>query len=448
MFSQRIRTRPLISLFLLFFLVSTVLAEDKPCTLHDNGKYYDLNPLKARDDYELQTPSGENIRINVCQNVKTEVRGIKDDSINEGDVAAFIRRGHGDFILGKVNTTLTIFDSRPRYVISGGSRCKSGENRASTMVQFVCDMSFGSSGPRLMAQLPPGEDESACAYVIEWRTPYACPTSEGSSFWGFITILAVIFLVVLMAYTVLGTLYNRYVLQLRGFDQIPQFSIESMKYHGREAWDWIKDMLVALNITGHTQSGGNSYNGLPSSSGRTPNPVSHQAQVSGFGGDHVEEGLPFGGGGGGFIRPQVGKNRSTSFNKPETNPISHQTQVLEAQSLSYSSPSPRSPQSPPQVERNNIPQTRRTILETRGPTKEERDFMLGDYDDEDAQELVDVKSAPAAPSIEGSASSPSPRSTPSANSPPVNVSSSTSPEPESAAAARGRDLGGGDTVRL
>lgn len=40
-----------------------------------------------------------------------------------------------------------------------------------------------------------------------------------------------------MTYTALGTLYNRYVLQLRGFDQIPQFSVESMKYHAREATD-------------------------------------------------------------------------------------------------------------------------------------------------------------------------------------------------------------------
>lgn len=258
------------------------------------------------------------------------------------------------------------------------------------------------------------------------------------------------FLVVLLAYAVLGTLYNRYVLQLRGFDQIPQFSIESMKYHGSEAWDWSKDMFASLNITGgHMPGGGNMYGGRPSSGGRTPNPISHQAQVSGFGGDHAEEGLPFNGGGGGFVRPQVGKNRSTSFTKPETNPISHQSQVLEAQSLSYSSPSPRTSQSPPQVAlNNNIPQNRRTILETRGPTKEERDFMLGEDDDyDDAQELVDVKSPPL-PTTEGSASSTSPHSTSSGNLPPANVSSATSPEPESAAAARGRDLGRGDSIRL
>jgi len=31
-----------------FGLTLSVLADDKPCTLHHEGKYYDLNPLKAR----------------------------------------------------------------------------------------------------------------------------------------------------------------------------------------------------------------------------------------------------------------------------------------------------------------------------------------------------------------------------------------------------------------
>src|SRR5271154_2003082 len=100
------------------------------------------------------------------------------------------------------------------------------------------------------------------------------------------------FLVLLMTYAVLGTLYNRYVLQLRGVDQIPQFSIESMRYHGSEALDWIKDIITGLDIGGR-RSGGTPYGGLPSSglpsgglpSGglRTPNPVSHHSQTSGSG---------------------------------------------------------------------------------------------------------------------------------------------------------------------
>ena len=64
-----------------------------------------------------------------------------------------------------------------------GSRCKAKvgdqttEIRASSMVEFICDTSVYDSGsPRLLAQLPPGDDEVACAYVIEWRTR-VCITS-------------------------------------------------------------------------------------------------------------------------------------------------------------------------------------------------------------------------------------------------------------------------------
>jgi hypothetical protein len=56
-------------------------------------------PLFSKD-YEIKTPNDEVISFNVCQNVKTDLFGIKDDSINAGDVQGFIRRGHGDFVIG------------------------------------------------------------------------------------------------------------------------------------------------------------------------------------------------------------------------------------------------------------------------------------------------------------------------------------------------------------
>jgi hypothetical protein len=41
---------------------------------------------------------------------------------------------------------------------------------ALTVIEFVCDISvFGTGMPRLIAQLPPGDDEDACAFVLEWR---------------------------------------------------------------------------------------------------------------------------------------------------------------------------------------------------------------------------------------------------------------------------------------
>lgn len=76
-----------------------------------------------------------------------------------------------------VNTTLTVHDSRPRLILSGGSFCKAtaddnipGNTRGSALIEFTCDKSvFGQ--PRLVAQLPPGDDEIACAWVIEWTSP-------------------------------------------------------------------------------------------------------------------------------------------------------------------------------------------------------------------------------------------------------------------------------------
>ena len=194
----------------------------------------------------------------------------------------------------------------------------------------------------------------------------------------------------LMTYAVLGTLYNRYVLQLRGVDQIPQFSIESMRYHGGEAWDWIKDIISGLNIGGH-RSGGTSYggppSGLPSGGPRMPNPVSHHSQNSGSGppDDLEENGGPDKSRNSGFIRSQQNKNRASPFQRLETNPVSHQSQVF-AGSLSFPAASP--PPSQPQHHHDLPLQGHRLSTDRRGSTKEEQDFIPGD--DEDDEELADL----------------------------------------------------------
>ncbi|KAF8799901.1 mannose 6-phosphate receptor domain-containing protein [Phlegmacium glaucopus] len=441
MFIRNLRRGWLATLFVLSALTHSALSIDEPCTIRDNGKYYDLNQLKSSKDVQISTDTGLSIYFNVCQNVKTEMFGLKDD-IQESDVGGFIRRAHGDFAFGMVNATLTVRDSRPRFVLSGGSYCKvkgddiPGDMRGSALVEFTCDKTiFGLGQPRLVAQLPPGDDEEACAWVIEWRTHFACPISEGRSVWGIFAILAVTFLALLMTYTVLGTLYNRYVLQLRGVDQIPQFSFESMRYHGGEALDWIKDIITGLDIGGH-RSNGTPYGGLPAgrpSGGlRTSNPVSHHSQTSGSGppGDFEENGGLDNGNtsGGGFIRPQQSKNRPPPFQRLETNPVSHQSQVI-AQSLSFSAAA-SPPPSQSQHHTDDLPQGRRLATDRRGSTKEERDFMLGD--DEDAEELTDV-------------STPVPRTPTPRISPPSAAPSSSA---DVAAAVREGDLGGGEHVRL
>jgi len=323
-------------------------------------------------------------------------------------------------------------------ILSGGSYCKAradqaipGETRGSALVEFTCDRSvFGRGQPRLIAQLPPGDDEIACAWVVEWRTHLACPTSEGK-IWSFFVILAVMSLALLMTYAVLGTLYNRYVLQLRGVDQIPQFSIESMRYHGSEAWDWIKDIFSGLNIGGH-RSGDTLYGGrpsrLPSGGPRMPNPVSHHSQNSGTGpsgphNDLEENGSLNKSSNGGFIRPQQSKSRSSPFQRLEVNPVSHQSQVF-AESLS--SPAAPRPPSQPQHHHDLPPQGHQLSTNSHGSSKEEG---------EDAEELVDVSMlVPHTPTL---------RPLESSSNADITASSA-----DVAAAARGRDLGGGDHIRL
>ncbi|KIJ97047.1 hypothetical protein K443DRAFT_681833 [Laccaria amethystina LaAM-08-1] len=443
-------------------LITIAIADaDKPCTVHDDGKFYDLNTLKASKDYEVKWPGGRPFPINVCQAVKTETFGLKDE-IAQADVGAFVRRAHGDFALGKVNTTLSVFDSKPRITISQGSHCttkdgKSTDVRASAVIDFICEMSvFGSGEPLLVAQLPPGSDDIACAYMIEWRTHLACPTSESGGFWGFIAITAVIFLVLLMTYTVLGTLYNRYVLQLRGFDQIPQFSVESMKYHGSEAWNWISDIISGLDIGGGGlnrpgPTSASTPSGLPFSANSivTPNPVSHHAQTQGtnidpediIGPAPLGRGLGGAAGAGGFVRPQLQTRGSSFSRKPETNPVSHQTQVnaaIAAQSLSFTaskSPPPKSPPHPRQQQPlpSSAPSSsttpRAAVRPGLGPTTgEERQFMLGDdQGGDDGQEMDFVKPAPSEDDTAAGSS---------------NGSNS------SMAVLRGRDLGGGEMTRL
>ncbi|THH09823.1 hypothetical protein EW146_g8566 [Bondarzewia mesenterica] len=87
------------------------------------------------------------------------------------NVAGFVRKGHGDFSIGEVNTTLLVRDNHPLLILTDGSPCPSAEHlRASTAVRFICDTSvFGSGNPQFVAQLPP-DDASACAFFVEWRT--------------------------------------------------------------------------------------------------------------------------------------------------------------------------------------------------------------------------------------------------------------------------------------
>ncbi|KAJ3821292.1 mannose-6-phosphate receptor binding domain-containing protein [Lentinula raphanica] len=434
------------TVFLALLYLSTPTASaktsaEKECTIHGNdGKYYDLTPLRASKDYEFQTEQGHKIVMNVCKSVTYESWG--SDIPNPSKVGGVIEKQRGSFSIGETNSTLVLSSSssNPKIVMENGSRCKSENgqsknDRAGTIVEFICDTSvYGSGTPRLTALWPPHNDELACVFFIEWRTHYACPTGESGGPWGFFAFLAILVTILVMLYLVFGTLYNRYVLQLRGFDQIPQFSVQAMKYHGREAVSWFRDTMGQLYEGGQGNGwGGNvprSWGGrsnpnvgfgvgsqLPpgrpiprtnSRSGPQTNSFSHQAQVdvgSGTGESSIDP-EPAAEGVSGFVRPTRGNS--------STNPISHQNQTK---------PVSKSP-APLPVKK----------FEPGSSTAEERTFMLGDDDEEDDVIATPMTAAapPARPPVDENASS----------------TNESKDEPNSAAQLRGRDLGDEGSIRL
>ena len=228
-------------------------------------------------------------------------------------------------------------------------------------------------------------------------------------------------------YLVFGTLYNRFVLRLRGIDQIPQFSIASMKYHAHEALDWMKDIAVGMHEGGRSMGANSGFFPRSSSSSQPGfgngggfsrsdiNPVSHQTQnqVHGAGGISGSRNEP------GFVRPKIQKATGNS-QRSEINPISHQalTRMEHGESLSPPPPAKGKPRPKP------------LEVETAGSTKDEREYMLGQDEGEEDDE---VGVAPASHQVNPVAST---------------MPLSKDMEGSSAVAMRGRDLGGGDATRL
>jgi hypothetical protein len=51
-------------------------------------------------DYHVTGAHADIFPINACQGTHTETFGIKDDTIRDDEIAAFVRRKHGDFVIG------------------------------------------------------------------------------------------------------------------------------------------------------------------------------------------------------------------------------------------------------------------------------------------------------------------------------------------------------------
>lgn len=184
-----------------------------------------------------------------------------------------------------------------------------------------------------------------------------------------------------MAYTILGTLYNRYVLQLRGYDQIPQFSLESMKYHAREAIDWFKDIMTIMYE--NSQRRGSDGGGLPfrrpGGNPNAPNPFSHHTQS-----DTGNE----------FARPQANRTEYTT-RRHNINPVSHHNQV-QVESLSIGTSTQHQTISVPTPQQKDKHKADNVLLKESAP-QEKQEFMLDNDDDDDdepeEEEMVAMNSS-------------------------------------------------------
>ncbi|KAG8848984.1 hypothetical protein FRB91_010329 [Serendipita sp. 411] len=202
------------------------------CTTEDNLAYYDLSRLKSEDDYTVSSPlSNHKFVLSVCRAVKSELWHV--DPVAEDVVGAYYRGKHGDFAMGTTNSTLTVVDGSPVLYMSNGSPCPNTEGSkmlANTAIRFVCDNAmFGIGRPELIAQFP-ADDDHACAFSFEWRTHHACPSSrKPAGMLHLFTIFGIFVLIAIVVYVVCITLYNRFFLGLKGWDQFPSLPFSPLR---------------------------------------------------------------------------------------------------------------------------------------------------------------------------------------------------------------------------
>ncbi|KZT72916.1 mannose 6-phosphate receptor domain-containing protein [Daedalea quercina L-15889] len=242
------------------------MAEDAPCTAHDGDNYYDLTSLSASKDYQFESPSGVKFVINVCKPIVSETWALKVD--RPEDVGGVSQHERGSFSLGYANTSLAVINGYPVSIMTGGSECTGAQGvYASSAIRFVCDTSvFGSGKPELVAQLP-SSDNDACAFFVDWRTHVACPTHEKTGAVGFVTVFLAVLGTLLMLYILVGTFYNRYVLELRGFDQIPRISFAGIAEFARSCVDRLKPSSWHTGGGGWTRRTRGAYRGLTGEEG-------------------------------------------------------------------------------------------------------------------------------------------------------------------------------------
>ncbi|KAG8814585.1 hypothetical protein FRC17_001066 [Serendipita sp. 399] len=193
------------------------------CTAEDNLAYYDLSRLRSENDYTVESPlSTHKFVLSVCRAIKTQLWHV--DHVAEDVVAAYYRGKHGDFAIGTTNSTLTVVDGSPVLYMNNGSPCPNAEGSkmlANTAIRFLCDSTlFG-----LVCLSIKSEARRNDSFIRSIRY-LVSPLLSGRT----VTLTAALSVAIaIFVYVVCITLYNRFFLGLRGWDQFPSLPFSPLR---------------------------------------------------------------------------------------------------------------------------------------------------------------------------------------------------------------------------
>lgn len=234
---------------LLDSLLSVVAAEQPIqvpyCGAHNVTSHdlYDLSSLirTSGDNYKVVVPAepsrnekGRTFEFNVCEPLPTTPAGITAGS----NVSSYLREeGSATGVsLGRNSSTPILRDGSLYLLYTGGDNCTANNvTRArSTMILFTCIDPLILRPPTFVG------DFDGCEYVFEWKTTAACPTFDSSPSAG--TIIFRLSCMGVFFYLLIGIIYNRFIKEAQGLEQIPNFNF----WYG--IYDFVKDMTLIILV--------------------------------------------------------------------------------------------------------------------------------------------------------------------------------------------------------
>ncbi|KAF8418210.1 vacuolar sorting receptor [Tirmania nivea] len=212
--------------------------DDPPCTITSphTGSFFDLRPL-IKVAFDSPSPQSEiewttsgydyntTFHLNICTPVLSDVseaRGIDSEDARK-NISAFYERDGDIFSMGQASSMLLLRGKKLILEYTNGSPCSPTvpEFNKSTIISFLCDREIGSG----KADVAYVGEASDCSYFFEIRTLHACATIQTPEGEGLspLAVFAVICLVFLAVYCIGGCMYQRTVMNARGWKQVPHY---------------------------------------------------------------------------------------------------------------------------------------------------------------------------------------------------------------------------------